>query len=675
MTDRPSRYDIMLKSLIRITTPRESGLPSVPVLLAFPILAFVTVAVFVLLGISGSSTGAYWNIFGTGSDPDLLLGTPQLIRSDEWLVQSSWVVSQTEQGFPVFNQTLPGGMDATVQNDLPTWDWSSLFRPHVLGFLFLPLDQGMALRWWIPALMLIISAYVFVVSLLPRRPFSAAFLALTVLFQPIIQWWFLPTTILPVAFAFTGMTAVIWAYRSRSRLARLGWAAATGYVAIAMAMSIYAPFMVPAALALVAFTIGFVLMERRTQGLSWAQTVRTLLPLLAAAVAAAAVMVIWILTRIETIKALFATVYPGQRLQSTGALTFNELISLFSGPFQKPLQSNTFDILGPNSSEAATAMMTSVFLCIPLLWLVWRRYRRSKSVDWLALALVCLQLVVLAFYVIPGWDVIAHVTLLDRSTNGRLRLVFAILAPVAVATIVSRLETEKIRIGWPTTVATGLSVVAASGLVWFALREAGSHIADSRWAVLATILLAMGVVLISRRAAGWGAFALLLATLIVGAQVNPLYRGVFDLAEDTSAGRAVDVIGQTDPEANWVGVGFPAPTAVLLESGVHAYNGVQTYPNDTMWKQIDPSGRFEENWNRLANISWVPGTGAPTVSNPARDQIVVTFDSCSSFAQEHVDFVLSDGEPLNQPCLEPLDEFTQGNSVLRIYAVQPQTPR
>ena len=49
-----------------------------------------------------------------------------------------------------------------------SWDWSSLFRPHVVGFLALPLDQGMAVRWWLPGLSpLIAAAYVFLVTLAP----------------------------------------------------------------------------------------------------------------------------------------------------------------------------------------------------------------------------------------------------------------------------------------------------------------------------------------------------------------------------------------------------------------------------------------------------------------------------------------------------------------------------
>ncbi len=94
-----------------------------------------------------------------GRDPDLLAGTPQLIRTDEWNVQTVWAIAQAEQGLPVENQTFPGGMDATIPQDLPRADWSVAFRPHLLGFLAWDVDHAIALKWWLPGLSLIAAAY------------------------------------------------------------------------------------------------------------------------------------------------------------------------------------------------------------------------------------------------------------------------------------------------------------------------------------------------------------------------------------------------------------------------------------------------------------------------------------------------------------------------------------
>lgn len=111
--------------------------------------------------------------------------------------------------------------------------------------------------------------------------------------------------------------------------------------------------------------------------------------------------------------------------------------------------------------------------------------------------------------------------------------------------------------------------------------------------------------------------------------------------------------------------------AVLFESGVRAFNGVQTYPARKTWKMIDPAKRYEQQWNRLAHVHWVPGTGEPVVSNSSPDAINVTFDSCSDFAQSHVRYVLSEF-PVQQSCLLRLVKTTQGPTSMWIYRVFAQ---
>jgi hypothetical protein len=128
------------------------------------------------------------------------------------------------------------------------------------------------------------------------------------------------------------------------------------------------------------------------------------------------------------------------------------------------------------------------------------------------------------------------------------------------------------------------------------------------------------------------------------------------------------VINERDPEA-WVGVGGGLTTALLIESGVEGYNGTQPFPSREMWDDIDPSGKFEHQWNRLGAVQWVPAPGNPMVDNPYADVIRVTFDACSRFAQANVGYVLSEGPALTSQCLRPLDTIAVPDGELNIYRV------
>lgn len=635
----------------------------------FPLLLVLIFLVLVALGISGSSTGNWWSYFESGPDPSLLSGTPRPIRSDEWLVQSSWVISQIQQGFPLLNGTFPGGMDASVQNDLPVWDWSSLFRPHVLGFLVLPLDQGMSVRWWLPGLSLIAAGYLFLVTLLPRRPITAAALAVVFFLSPLIQWWFLPTTIWPPTWAFLAMAAVIWSLRDQRRWVRVLFAAGTGYLAVTMVLGIYAPFIVPAVLVFGFFAIGVFLQQSRPTALGVRVALVRLIPLAVAGVGAALVIGVWVLTRRDTIAALLGTVYPGQRLEPTGSLTFDGLISLLAGPFDESLTSGAGGVLGPNSSEAATPLLAGLFLLIPLTWIAVTDWRSRRYVHWTTIACIAATVLVLAFLLIPGWDWLAHLIFIDRTTVGRARMALAMLAILAIALMIRRLDRGDLAIPWAVTWVTVAAAAGSLILSWAVLRSSSDPglVNSTHWRVLSIVFVA-AVLLFTRRRVLLGVLCLLLVAVVVGAKVNPWYRGVFDL-NDTAIGAQVKEIDNRDP-GTWVGVGDFAPTGLLVQSGVQAYNGVQTYPPALMWHQIDPTGRYSDIWNRLANVSWTPGVGEPVPQNPARDQIQVTFDSCSDFAQQNVKYVLTD-KPLEQVCLTQLADVTEGPTEFHVYQVQP----
>jgi hypothetical protein len=251
-----------------------------------------------------------------------------------------------------------------------------------------------------------------------------------------------------------------------------------------------------------------------------------------------------------------------------------------------------------------------------------------------------------------------------------MRLAYAILAIVSVVLVIARLDATERRASWPASiVTTGFTALA---IAWVALaayqRDPALVLAHRSWVVVAIAIVA-GIFLLTRKRALLGSGALLIASLGVGLMVNPLYVGVFDL-NDTAVGKSVAATNASAP-GTWVGIGQAIPTAVLVESGVRALNGVQTYPPAQMWDEIDPTHRYETQWNRLANVNWAAGQGEPSVSNPVRDQILATFDSCSAFAASKVKYVLTE-RPIPQACLTLLHQVRQGQSQFWIYRVTPR---
>jgi len=533
-------------------------------------------------------------------------------------------------------------------------------------------------KWWLPGFLLIAFSYLFAVILLPRRPIAAFGIAIAFFFSPFFQWWYLSITFWPAVWCLLVMAAAVWLLRSRSWGARIAWGTAVAYVTVTVGMGIYVPFIVAAALVAVAIVAGAVPTRWMSPIAGVGRRLLALLPLAAAGVAGVAVLGVWLLTRLGTIELFLGTVYPGQRLNPTGGTTPLEFLALLGAPMAGALGRTGGAPLGPNMSEASTFFLVGIFLMVPLLWFVVRDRRRRRDTDWMTVLSVAATLVVLAYLLIPGWDAVAHLALLDRTTGGRIRLALGLLSIVGIALLTVRADRLSAEEGrrvpwWPALGGAALFGVSLVALVGSLLMLRSPVLLGLPSWLAISALYAAGLVLYGRGRALPAAALTLAMALLGSATANPVYHGVYDVNE-TAVVKAMKT-REAAHGGRWVGVGGTVlPNVLLVQSGLPSYNGFQSAPSPRMWRQLDPSHAREGVWNRLANVSWWSGQGDPAPINPAPDQIRLTFDSCAPFAQEHVAHVVSDA-PLTQSCLTDEQRVTEGPSTLYLYeVVTPSSP-
>ena len=81
------------------------------------LLAFSLLVAFRL---SGSSIGMDWYfLYGeVESDPNLLIGSPQVIRSDEYAIETPWTVMESRVGFSQHNPFIGSGQNL-ILTDVP----------------------------------------------------------------------------------------------------------------------------------------------------------------------------------------------------------------------------------------------------------------------------------------------------------------------------------------------------------------------------------------------------------------------------------------------------------------------------------------------------------------------------------------------------------------------------
>ena len=295
------------------------------------------------------------------------------------------------------------------------------------------------------------------------------------------------------------------------------------------------------------------------------------------------------------------------------------------------------------------------------------RVRAKQPLPWLAISVLAVVLLFVVWLFVPGWDAISHLLMLDRTTPARMRIGLGLASLVLLACVIKETAIERPGRILPSVLAGLFLLSQVAVAVAVLVVQGGDYLWGGApfWLIWA-LLSSAAIFAFARGQATAGAALFLVVTLASSVAVHPVYRGVLDLRE-TAVSQAVMRIDDAEP-SRWIGVGGLLPGAVLIESGVGAMNGTQGAPSLEMWNEIDPTGTFEAEWNRVGAVRWAEGTGEPGIANPAPDVILATFDACSDFAQEHVGRVLADTS-LGSPCLSVVDSFILPKSTLTIYEV------
>ena len=611
------------------------------------------------LQISGSSIGVYHDLFYGPGTPDshLLVNKPRPIRSDEWLVNTQMTIAQANNGYQRINQNIGHGEDMSVILDVPYKGWSELFRPQNWSFFVLPLAVAFAFKWWIMGYLLAVSCYFFVLALLPGRRLLAAMLGLALLFSSFTQWWYQYITLAPMYYALFIATISMYLLRQKD-LRRAGFlAAGLSYLLVCFALVLYPPFQIACGLALAAFLAGYLL--HRLPSESRRSLLQKLAIMAAAALAAGIVIFAFLATRSDTVHTITNTVYPGKRVALSGGY---DMAHLFSGhlamQFQSDERAADYTMVHrsvTNQSETASFILLLPFLTLPALLLLWRDFRRDRTVDWPLLVVTGMFLLLVMRLAVPHFNwFYNNVFQLERVPQKRLVIAFGLLNIMQIVLLMRNMAARK-------RAAFGTSVVLLYALVVFAVELAlglyAMHRSPGFMGIYRCIAFALPVPVIvylllrTRYAlalAGFLAFSL--ATTL---GIHPLYRGVAILTDSQLSKSIRQIADRRD--GKWIGESVYLENMPAL-NGAPSLSGVYTYPQLDIWEQID-HGSQQKIYNRYAHVVFAldrdRGQEIPTsLSLLGGDNFQVATEPCSDFLRkDDVRFIVTPAQ-ISDKCVK-----------------------
>ncbi len=616
----------------------------------FPILLTVILVTLTASGISGSSIGTYHDFFNgpLEADQNLIANEPRPIRSDEWLVATQMTLAQVNNGYIPVNDNIGDGSDMTLLLDVPYKEWSAVFKPHNLAFFVLPDDNAFAFRWWFMGYLLILGGYFFTLVVMPGRIALAALIGLSLYFSPFVHWWYQYGTLGPIYYVLFGLICAHKIVTSQSLKGAWVWSAVLAYVGTCFALVFYPPFQVACLIVGLAFLIGMVLEQLRTQG--YAAVSARLRPLLAGVFIAAVLTGTFVATRSDTVDAARHTVYPGQREVLSGGYS---LTHLAAGHLSAPLQSNetASSYLLPkqgitNQSEASNFFLF-VLLLVPIL-LVWqvREFRRSKRLDWSVIISAVLLILFLMRLFLPGSDLIFKPLLLTGVPHTRLLIGLGLLSVLSFVFTLRVGRSNPFRL--PTVLALTVSSLVVLLGVGYELREIVPEFVTQKRMIITSILASfiIGGSLLAR----WQVFAvslLLLLSIVSTYKIHPLYRGMAVITE-TPLAHEMKSLAASNPDARWILEGIMLENFALA-NGIKSLSGVYSYPQIELWEEAGFAGQADI-YNRYAHFNVVldrdySSTVPTRLSLVQADSFVAFTEPCSAFLKdEGVRFLVTSGE-------------------------------
>ncbi len=446
--------------------------------------------------------------------------------------------------------------------------------------------------------------------------------------SPATQWWTGSATYTTAGYGGLGTALILWAYQATGRR-RMVLSVAAGLSLAAFLTGLYPPWQIGAVLVAGGTALGVVAADA-----SDSRHRREVIRAVAASTAPAALIAIGLFglfafQHAEAIEAVTSTVYPGQNAAAVGGVA--DPVRVLSAPFDSFAARDTYAIVnGTNQSENASGILFVLPVAAAMFAFSVASGKRTPA--WFALQGTMAAAGVLAawtFLPIPAW--LGQFALLTRVQPERAVVPLTFASTVAFAQMLAHLRASKESLPLRAVIVSVAVFLVPYG--WAAGRYVVDGTAtDHRLAAILLLILGSGVAAsLARPNRVAGPAVLVMFALWQTSLINPIQRGT-DPLTDNALSEAIEQLAEADrSESGWVLFGQNAYVkGILTASGVNHLSAISPYPDVEAWQRLDPSGQFEEVWNRYAHVSFefAPPDTAPEIRLLGADSLIIAVDPC-----------------------------------------------
>lgn len=561
-------------------------------------IALIIFFICVTLEINGSSIGLFATYFGE-ADTDILMGVSRAARSDEWATTTPAIWSQyynTLGHFSYYNSVVRADYtDVFLVYGLPVRSWLIVFKPFLLGYLFLPVAKGMSFYWCGRFIALFLVSFEFGRFITDDDRRLAVVYAVLITLSPCIQWWYAAGGLVEMVICFQlSLMSLDRFLINSNHLKRLCYLLVIILCAGGYIFTMYPAWMIPLVYVLLGCILWVVKRRLDEKTIARIKAVDVLSMVGTFSILFIALLFVAYNSQ-DAIISMTTTLYPGDRI-SSGGLPLEFLLQYISNLWYAVR----------DSAPVVNPCELSYFFCLfPMGYIIYLRYcLLSRNFDILSNILCVISAFLLVYIVVGMPNILLSVTFLGRSTANRALVIFGFANIILLIRGIHLLKLAKRKNRYSFSIIAllcGLSIIS----VWITYKADPAYYSKAMLGVeivILTILFIGGFYANEKKIEKTWCVLIAFISIFSTGLVNPIRMGVEDV-ENIPELLMVEKIVEQKPESIWVveGVGYPITDAIIMK-GAKTINSTNIYPDLDRWKQIDPESEYEYCYNRFAHI-------------------------------------------------------------------------
>lgn len=582
---------------------------------------------------------------------DTIIGSPRPIRSDEWLVQTPFYLSQVKTGNHFTNKSYQvTGQNMMLAYNVSSWHISTIGKPFNWGFLFLGASRGLSWYWSFKIIAMLLLAYEFAMILTSRRKLLSAVSSFWITFTPTVQWWFMQHLGDVVFFSLLIMVSIYHYFNSEKKVFKILMAINLIIALIGFPLIIYPAFQVPFAYIILLFTvIQFFKALRNKKVTLFDVIVITLTLFVSLTIDALTIYQSW-----DAISATLHTVYPGKRISVGGEYTWKNLSDFLFNivlPFKVPQVSNQVEL------SSSFNFLLYILLILPF---VIKRKDINKNIFGIVLVVYSLMLMLYSIVGIP--TVLSKLTLFSYvpfSRSWQSMSVIAVFASIwFISFIWDKLERVKL-----TKILPSLFIVTILYLYRGLTDDIYKNYLGRFTSVILIVIMLIAFICILYRKKGVFYPIMLVIITVSGLTVNPLTHGIAAIENKLLSHEVESIVGK-NPNAIWMSDSTNLYHFVQM-FGAKSIDGVRFYPDRQLMSKIDKQNQYEDVWNRYAHLKYSLTNENTSMTTPVPDNVNINLN-INELKDLNVKYILTTRD-LNKEFGSSFTEIYQDNDNNRIF--------